>query len=703
MDGGRKMGKVLKLLFLLMLFMGGTISNASAAAVKNNKLKEVSGTIKEDGSSLKNSLVLIHEVGKSKWIETITDGTGTFKEKLSDGTYSVRAFKGKSNAWYGTNKNFNVKNGQIKGLKNGEISLLNKQKGKNPDAQSGNFNGVLKEGKKGLKANLIISKYNENEEEIYTVSSKGNGGFSASLSDGNYYLFGIEENDGFYRYTVGFTVENGKVFVEGVQQTTISITIPANAYSGQVADSAAGLAGAEVVLEKHLSDDEYDTEFIQSTTTSKQGTFSLRGLPDGTYSITVYHETFYAWNSLTFTIQKGLAYVNGVKTSLFQIKVPELNVKGSVTEGKTPISNAYVSFEGEIADGEYIGYSTPIDSKGIFQYRLPDGHYTVYSVEEQNRSTTINIPFEIKAGKLLQNGLAVSSLKIDLPPVTFSGKLVDSGSTVQGAINIEKNLQDGNVEWFNAITDENGVYSLRLSDGSYRVTGAYLFEEGEDVAFINEFNIINGKLYVNGEESPLLELHVPPVSVHGLVTEGDHNVTSGTISVTSEEQGFYSWKGLYPDGTFTLRLGDGNYKVMDVQLEDGTSAYIGKSFSIVDGKTYVNGVLQEVLKISVPKVTVSGILTQSGHPIMGSLYIMETNNAETPLESFAFTNEEGKFQLRLPDGSYQVYAVYLNDGTSYSSELEFSVRNGQLFVNDEPNKELKIEVGPISDSGSTIE
>ena len=82
---------------------------------------------------------------------------------------------------------------------------------------------------------------------------------------------------------------------------------------------------------------------------------------------------------------------------------------------------------------------------------------------------------------------------------------------------------------------------------------------------------------------------------------------------------------------------------------------------------------------------------------------METNNAETPLESYAFTNEEGKFQLRLPDGSYQVYVVYLNDGTSFSSGLEFSVRNGQLFVNDEPDEELKVEVGPISDSRSVIE
>ncbi|PLS08899.1 carboxypeptidase-like regulatory domain-containing protein [Neobacillus cucumis] len=684
--------KVVKLLLLLVLIMSGTgtISNAKAATVKNNPLKTVSGTIKEDGKSVKNSLVLIQDKDNSKWIHTLTDGKGEFKSKLSDGTYSVKAFKGKNSPWFSVNEKFIVKKGKIKGLKEGEIDLSKKEKSKKPSTQSSNFNGVLKEGSKGLKANLIISKYDK--EEIYTVSSIGNGSFSASLSDGNYYLFGIEEDGGFYRYTFEFTVENGKVLVEGVEQSNLFISIPTNAYSGKVADSISGLAGAEIVLEKSLSDDEYDTEYIQSTTTSKQGTFSLRALSDGTYSISVYHETYYSWNSVTFTIQNGIAYVNGVKTSSFQIKVPDLNVKGTVTDGKAPIGNSYITFEGQIAEGEYIGFSTPVDSKGNYQYRLPDGNYTVYSIDEQNRNTTVNIPFEIQDGKLLQNGVVVTNLKIVLPPVTFNGKIVDSGVPLQGAINIEKNLEDGNMEWYSAVTDENGLYSLRLTDGNYRVTGGYLFEEGQDVGLSAEFNIINSKLYVNGEERSILELQIPPVSVNGLVTEGDHALTSGSISVTSEDQSFYSWKNLNPDGTFTLRLADGNYKVMDVYLEDGTSASINQSFSIVDGKTYVNGELQEVLKISVPPVTVKGFLTQSGNPVIGYLYIMETNNAENPLEAWAYTNEEGKFQLRLPDGSYKVYEVYLNDGTTVSSDMEFKVESGQLYVNNEPAEGIQIEM-----------
>lgn len=131
---------------------------------------------------------------------------------------------------------------------------------------------------------------------------------------------------------------------------------------------------------------------------------------------------------------------------------------------------------------------------------------------------------------------------------------------------------------------------------------------------------------------------------------------------------------------------------MDVYLEDGTSASINQSFSIVDGKTYVNGELQEVLKISVPPVTVKGFLTQSGNPVIGDLYIMETNNAENPLEAWAYTNEEGKFQLRLPDGSYKVYEVYLNDGTTVSSDMEFKVESGQLYVNNEPAEGIQIEM-----------
>jgi hypothetical protein len=694
------MAKRVYLVLLMVFILSFTIGNVNAAPKKEISTSAVKGTIKEDGTPLKNSLVLIGEKGKSNWIHTITDGNGSFKTKLSDGTYAVKGVKGKNTSWYSTNENFVVSEGKIKGLKDGEIVLSEKEQGKRSLAQAINLKGVLKEGSKGLKANLVISKYNEYEEEIYTVSSKGNGSFSASLPDGNYILFGIEVDGGFYRYELRFTVEDGKVLVDGEQKTNLSITIPVNAHAGIVKDSTTSLSETTIVLEKRLSDEEYDTEFIQAVVTNKKGEFSLRALADGAYTISVYHETYSSWNDVTFEVVDGKVYVDGFMSSVLEIKVPDINLKGTLYEGKQPITNAYIYFEGETADGEFNSYGSPVDSKGNFEYRLQDGIYTVISIDEQNRSTMVNIPFEIRDGKFLQNGES-STLNINLPPVAFNGKLIEeSGNALQGAVYVESVSEEGSHEWHHAYTDETGIYSLRLKDGSYRVTGGYLFDEGEDVAFSATFDIINGKLFVDGQEQSLLELKVPAVSVHGLVKEGDDPATNGYISVSSEDGSFYSWKSLNPDGTFTMRLADGSYKVIDVQLEDGTNASINQSFSIQDGKTYVNGQLQDVLDVTVPPITLTGTLTESGNPVMGDLYIMEMNDADNPLQSWGSVNEEGRFQFRLPDGEYKVYDVYLYDGTAFSPGTEFSIVLGQLYVNGERIDQLNIAVDPVTVSGT---
>ncbi|MGM0875739.1 MAG: carboxypeptidase-like regulatory domain-containing protein [Bacillota bacterium] len=698
--------KFMYMLLLMVCILSSAIGDVNAAPTKNTNIaavkesKSVKGTIKEGATSLINTQVLLREKGKSNWIHTVTDANGSFKTALEDSTYAVKGVKGKNNAWYSTSENFVVSDGKINSLNEGEIILSKKEQAKKPQAQSSNFNGVLKEGSNGLKADLILSKYSEYEEEFYTVSSKGNGSFSASLPDGTYFLFGVQVDDSFYRYEVRFTVEGGKVLVGGEQQTNLLLSIPANAYNGKVADSSASLSEATIVLEKRLSDEEYDNEFIQNVVTNKKGEFSFRALTDGTYSISVYHDTYSSWNDVTFEVVNGTTYVAGVKVSSLQVTVPDLNVKGTLLEGTKPIANGYVFFEGETSEGEYNGYGMPVDSKGYFQYRLKEGIYVVTLIEEQNRSTRVNISFEIRDGKLLQDGEIMSTLTISLPTVTLSGKLMESGAALQGAVYVEKVSDDGSYEWYYATTDENGVYSLRLKDGSYQVTGGHLYEEGEEVVFYTTFDIINGKLFVDGKEQSLLELQVPPVTLHGYMKDGDQAVTGGYVSVSSEIQGFYSWKSLNSDGTFTMRLADGNYTVVDVQLEDGTTAYIEQSFSIVDGKTYVNGELQDELEMTVPPITVTGTLTDAGNPIMGNLYIMEINEADHPLQAWGWTNEEGRFQFRLPDGDYKVYDVYLYDGTTYSPGTEFSIVSGQLYVNGELTELLNIAVEPITLSGT---
>lgn len=688
--------KVVYLLLSLVFVMSAALGNVSAAAKKEDIPATVKGSIKEKGKSFKNSMVILQESGKLDRIFTTTDASGTFKAKLADGTYAVKAIKSNSQ-WFSTNETFAVKEGKIKGLKDGEIHLSDKQQKKKPSAETNNFSGVLKEGEKGLKANLIISRAGEYDEEIYVVNAKNNGSFSAYLPDGTYYLYGVEDAGGFYRYELRFSVVDGIVMLSGEPQTQLEITLPVKAHSGKVADSSNPLAEASIILEKRVFGEEYESEFIEYVAANKKGEFSLRELEDGIYSLSVYHDTYYAWNQLTLEVIDGGIYIEGEKASTLQIVVPDLNVKGTLTDGKKPITNAYLIIEGD----EY-GFGSPVDSKGNFQYRLADGSYAIYMVDEPYRSTMVNVQFEIRNGKMVQDGNVVTSLNIVLPPVTFSGKLLENGVSLQGEIAVETVTEDGNFEWYYAMTDESGVYSMRLKDGSYRLTHGYLFEEGEEIFLSVYFEIRDGKLYVDGQEQSFLALEVPPVSVYGLVKDGGKPVAYGDVAIVSEDQSLYFWKSINSDGTFTMRLPDGDYQIVNVYVE-GTSAPMNQTFSIQDGKMYVGGELQEILEVNVPPVTVSGKLSESGTPMMGELYVMQMNEADTPVEAWGSTNEEGFFKFRLPDGEYFVGGVYLFDGTSFRPNVVFRVESGELYVNGEKLTQLDIEVPPVTVTGTLTE
>jgi hypothetical protein len=696
--------KGLYLFLLLVVFMSFTIGNVQASQINGKGGAEVQGpdsiksavhgTIKDNGAPVGNVLVMIQEKGRSNWIQTRTDASGTFKTRLTDGTYAIKGIAGSGSNTYGTNESFIVKDGKIEG----EINLSGKKQGKKPLAQSGNLTGVIKEGSKGLKADLVLLKeHNGNVVDVYTVSSKGDGNFTASLPDGDYYLNGIEFDGGIYIYALSFKVEGGIVLVDGEPEDYLAITVPVEKYAGKLADSFKPLSGAHILLEKQGI--EYD-EFIQEVITNNQGAFSLRALSDGVYSLSVNHGTYSSWKHITFEVVNGDIYIDGQKTEIVKMTVPDVNVQGIIMDGNKPISNGNITFTGETADGENSYYYTVVDSKGEFQYRLKDGQYKIIEINEELSNTRVDVSFEIREGQLVQEGEAKSTLTIELPPITLSGKLIDSGTVVQGRADIHS---DENYEWYHAETDEKGIFSLRLKDGSYKVSYGSLIDGQEGFSVSTSFEIINGQLFVDGEKRELLEIQVPPISLHGIVKEGERAVTFGYYSVCSNDQSFCSGRSLNPDGTFTLRLSDGDYIFSIVNLEDGTSVTINQEFSILDGKTYVNGQLQDLLEISVPTVTLTGFVTESGNPITGSLSISQTNNETYPQTFWGRTDEEGRFNFRLPDGDYKVSNVFPDDRTEFRAEKEFSIVSGQLIIDGQIQDTLEISIPPVTLKGILTE
>ncbi|WP_342045207.1 carboxypeptidase-like regulatory domain-containing protein [Bacillus sp. OTU530] len=601
------------LLVIVMILFGSSIGTTAAQfdPAKSNKAnlqtekesfqKEmVAGAIKEGDIPLKNAILLIQAKNKdSNVYEVVTNSSGKFKAELSDGSYTIKAFKqNQDDPWYVTNQSFLVENGTVKGQRENQINIANKTKLKEHLKTSEiNVQGVLQEGKKGIKGELLLVKSSENGNELFAITSKNNGTFSASLPDGNYNLWSITIEGGVYPYNLAFSVEGNDVYINGEKQSSITISLPENQYTGMVHDSAAPVADALVLLEKMVGNDEY--EFVQSVVSNKKGEIQLRELPDGKYSLSVSYNDFDPSRLIEFEIVSGKVLIAGKSVSIFDIKVPDITLTGILMDDGKPVGNGGLLIKEYSNEGYPIQeFYVSIDKKGKFEYRLKDGSYKVVSIDEPGRGTVTDTSFLIRNGRLVQDGEEKDSLFMSLPAITFSGKLIENGNVLQGMVKVESVIQGEEASSYYAQTNDQGIYSLRLPDGQYRVSYVYLSSEGFSISLA--FEMREGKLYVDGEQKNLFELLVTPVTLHGIVLDGETPVTGGDIIISFEngEGHFGGW--IRPDGTFYTRLQDGNYVVNGIYLEDGTYASINKGFTISGGKLYVDGSLIERLEISLP-------------------------------------------------------------------------------------------------------
>lgn len=600
------------LLVTVMILFGSSIGNTTAqfdpakgnkANLQRQKEAMVEGAVREGDIPLKHAVLLMQSKNKdSKVYGAVTNSSGKFKAELPDGSYTIKAFKqNQDNSWYVTNQSFLVENGSVKGQKENQINIANKTKLKEHLKKSEiNVRGVLQEGEKGINGELFLVKSSENGNEPFAVTSKNNGTFSASLPDGNYTLWSITIKGGVYPYNLAFSVEGNDVYINGEKQSSITIALPENRYTGMVHDSTAPVSDALILLEKMIGNDEY--EFVQSVVSNKKGEIQLRELPDGKYSLSVSYNDFDPSRLIEFEVVSGKVLIAGKNVSTFDIKVPAINLTGILMDDGKPVGNGGLLIKEYSNEGYPIQeFYVPIDKKGKFEYRLKDGSYKVVSIDEPERSTVTDIPFLIRDGKLVQDGEEKASLLISLPAITFSGKLIENSNVLQGKVKVESLTQgEEEVSSYYAQTNDKGIYSLRLPDGEYRISYVYLPTEGLSVSFA--FEMREGTLYVDDEQKDLFELVVTPVSLHGIVLDGDTPITGGDIIISFEngEGHFGGW--IRPDGTFHIRLQDGNYVVNGIYLEDGTYAFINKKFNISDGKLYVDGNLTESLEISLPQL-----------------------------------------------------------------------------------------------------
>ncbi|WML58593.1 lamin tail domain-containing protein [Neobacillus sp. PS2-9] len=332
-----------------------------------------------------------------------------------------------------------------------------------------------------------------------------------------------------------------------------------------------------------------ENEVWYDFTTDAKGEFT-HNLPDGTYKVEGIwvDPTWYPLGKM-FTIKDGL--LNG--TSQFMIdaldyEIPtqdqgKWNVGGTLVNDTKALAN--ITFSVHSGDN---WYDAKTDKNGKFAFNLPDGSYVVDGiwVDAENKWYELNQTFTVKDGKLE----GATDLTIDVKPaqvnLNVTGTL-KNGTKVFSNTVFSVHTTTGTEKWYDATTDANGNFEMKLADGTYKIEGIWSAAEGKWYVLGKEFTV-SGATVQNFDvltDGPVAETP----NVTGVLTKGTtalSNITFSIHTTTGEEK----WYDITTDanGNFGFKLPNGTYKLEGIWLDSEGHWYnLQKEFT-VDGTNQLN-------------------------------------------------------------------------------------------------------------------
>lgn len=619
--------------------------------------KTLNGKLLNNGVPIAGEFYFQREVnGTTYEYSGSTNSQGLFSLRVPDGNYTITTANG-NDTWYEVNRTIVVANGTT----NPNPFVI--------DTAQGNVTGSVKDAAGAASdAEFFIEKVGSSS--YYWVISDSKGKFSTNVPDGDYYIHQVwggnlpsnQYADEF------FSVVKGKVIRSGTQVDELTLTLPGESLKVKVVNHSTPLAG-DVFIKQKVN----GVTFEYSAVLDADGAFSLM-VPDGTYTLT----RLFTTNDV-FDINVNVEVKNGTTAPspyVIDISNEAPILQGVVQDENGVISNGTITIERYTSSGNAGWYDTEF-TNGEFSTDLPDGAYKVVEVEEDNGIVTLlDKEFSIEASRLLVGGEPAAKLTISLPAITLNGTLWDGDKQVQSAeLFVIKNNDDGSIY---AYTNEQGVFQARLPDGSYTVEEAFLVDN-ERIVLNQSFDIMGGKLSINGVETSSLELHLPSVNVAGTLSDGQNDLADHNLTVFDADGNYFSTVTT-SNGSFQFRLPDGEYLVHEAKYFSETNDYVNYplqvAFTIVDGKLQIKGAPANKLPITLPPVTLKAKIVDGTAPVAHAnlRFIRELNGQFTYF--YAMTDENGLFSYRLPDGTYTLENIMFSNGDSMNVNEVINVENG---------------------------
>lgn len=392
-------------------------------------------------------------------------------------------------------------------------------------------------------------------------------------------------------------------------------------------------------------------------TTGSDGSFSFTSVPAGTYKleIYVYSTTYFAPDAQTVTVAADAT------TSLGTVAMLNPNVFGKVTspDGTAVVPNASVT----IHNGDWsINKWMSTDSNGVFKTALStNGSYTLelwtYSTDY---SRPDNQTITYSGTPLYFDGTNGSEPIKTINPAMRGKVMLTDGATPAQWANLT--LMDSNkmgVQW--ASTDSNGRFKLdAVATGTYTLKVFPPYDKsglvGPDPMTVS---LTKGAVDITYLNEPIV-LSEAKKTITGTVSRTNgQRVTDGNVYAYQYYGGGYGSTTIGSDGTFTLKLGSGEwfvsiYPSWNNGIPDWTYTGSPKKVSFTKSNAVEESATLSYSVLSFTATLKGRVTLPDGSSPSMADYASVSAWSDGGGGNWAQVGSDGSFSMKLPPGTFNV-------------------------------------------------
>jgi hypothetical protein len=571
----------------------------------------------------------------------------------------------------------------------------------------------------------------------YGLSTDNSGAFSALLEqDGSYSVWAMAPQ---YDITKADSAKTSVTISNGSGNTNLQLRLRAPTVQGTVSGPT-GVSPYNYIEVLKKNDDGYFDYYgynARARSTNTQGKFAFY-LDPGIYKFQTQADEENAGGGRTVSTECVVTDTSTVINC--SIVLASSNVKVKVLgEGGTPYQNGHVYFN-------YIGDKNGIAERPVktwdYGYMDPQGKLKVslengtwqgnVQIYGSGNESPLQFTVEIESGTVRsityasgETATADSSgyFPLQLPVANLTGTILDAGKRIDFGANVEiwQQGEDGNGysegRWVNG-----GKFAFSAKPGKYTITVYPYVWRNFSINSPVRTQRFDCEVPMTG--SVTCDVNLKTGNFNGKIVTPAGSLFSQShayiLRQTENENGdkYYDWsEGTNViNGQFSSYLETGTYQVHVYPYWNATGSFTRNRFEVVVSA----GVIQSVLNMSTRETvtasnsqyslalsspTVAGQVLKSGSGATAAKWSevipVDVATGEELWEFATGTNEQGKFAMSLPNGTYDIFARQWggkgDEGTGFTSSAKYRVTvaagvgntNMQIRMRD-PNFSLRV-------------